>query len=178
MNEMNDPRPCPRCKRVLPVDAFGICRARKDGRNLYCKTCVREKIKEFRRALKENSHRIREKIAESAPRPTTSRIRPRTLVQLIEGFIRTAGICTYEEISREFKGNIFNDEAICEAIAVLMLRAREITYTVIGDTRFYLPADVSAPRTTTPRPLVSDNTSVFMKFNMPQSRTEKPHGTV
>jgi hypothetical protein len=32
---------CPRCEESLPLSEFGICRARKDGLNLYCKRCVR-----------------------------------------------------------------------------------------------------------------------------------------
>ena len=44
---------CPICTNDLPVSEFGICRARKDGRNLYCKSCIREKVTTQRRALKE-----------------------------------------------------------------------------------------------------------------------------
>src|SRR5215203_4130509 len=44
---------CPICSNDLPVSEFGICRARKDGRNLYCKSCIRQKVTQSRRALKE-----------------------------------------------------------------------------------------------------------------------------
>ena len=44
---------CPICISDLPLDEFGICRARKDGRNLYCKGCIRNKVTQSRRALKE-----------------------------------------------------------------------------------------------------------------------------
>ena len=44
---------CPICANELPVSEFGICRARKDGRNLYCKSCIRNKVTQSRRALKE-----------------------------------------------------------------------------------------------------------------------------
>src|ERR1700754_1221250 len=44
---------CPICSQDLPIAEFGICRARKDGRNLYCKSCIRKKVTESRRALKE-----------------------------------------------------------------------------------------------------------------------------
>src|SRR5690348_17571726 len=43
---------CPICSTELPISEFGICRARKDGRNLYCKSCIREKVTQSRRALK------------------------------------------------------------------------------------------------------------------------------
>src|SRR5256885_7563530 len=44
---------CPICSQDLPISEFGVCRARKDGRNLYCKTCIRKKVTDSRRALKE-----------------------------------------------------------------------------------------------------------------------------
>src|SRR5215204_2572423 len=44
---------CPICSQDLPISEFGICRARKDGRNLYCKSCIRHKVTQSRRALKE-----------------------------------------------------------------------------------------------------------------------------
>src|SRR5712664_797474 len=56
MTERAELRPeaklCPICSQVLPLTEFGICRARKDGRNLYCKGCIRQKVTESRRALK------------------------------------------------------------------------------------------------------------------------------
>jgi hypothetical protein len=44
---------CPICTQELQLTEFGVCRARKDGRNLYCKSCIRKKVTESRRALKE-----------------------------------------------------------------------------------------------------------------------------
>ncbi len=44
---------CPRCKESKPADEFGICRERKNGRNLYCKPCIRAKINAHRAALRE-----------------------------------------------------------------------------------------------------------------------------
>ncbi len=44
---------CPRCKDWKPTDEFGICRERKNGRNLYCKICIRQKINAHRAALRE-----------------------------------------------------------------------------------------------------------------------------
>jgi hypothetical protein len=43
---------CPICSQLLPLTEFGICRARKDGRNLYCRGCIRKKVTESRRAFK------------------------------------------------------------------------------------------------------------------------------
>src|ERR1044072_6621132 len=44
---------CPICSQDLPLSEFGVCRARKDGRNLYCKGCIRKKVTDSRRALEE-----------------------------------------------------------------------------------------------------------------------------
>src|SRR6478672_2151958 len=44
---------CPICTLELTVSEFGVCRARKDGMNLYCKTCIRMKVNRSRKALKE-----------------------------------------------------------------------------------------------------------------------------
>src|SRR6195256_2367758 len=44
---------CPIGSQELPIAEFGVCRARKDGRNLYCKSCIRNKVTQSRRALKE-----------------------------------------------------------------------------------------------------------------------------
>src|SRR5258706_14053396 len=43
---------CPICAQNLPLTEYGICRARKDGHNLYCKSCIRKKVSESRRAFK------------------------------------------------------------------------------------------------------------------------------
>lgn len=44
---------CPRCEQDLEISEFGICRDRKDGLNLYCRRCIREKIAIQRAAVKE-----------------------------------------------------------------------------------------------------------------------------
>src|SRR5688572_31800042 len=44
---------CPICIQALPLSEFGVCRARSDGRNLYCKSCIRKKVTDSRKALKE-----------------------------------------------------------------------------------------------------------------------------
>lgn len=31
---------CPKCNTPLPLSEFGVCNARPDGRNLYCKGCA------------------------------------------------------------------------------------------------------------------------------------------
>lgn len=43
---------CPFCHEDLPISEFGLCRARKDGLNLYCKACIRVKVKAQRESVK------------------------------------------------------------------------------------------------------------------------------
>src|SRR5687767_15406548 len=49
----SETKECPLCNQALSLSEFGICRARKDGRNLYCKSCIRKKVTDSRQALRE-----------------------------------------------------------------------------------------------------------------------------
>jgi len=49
---MLDTKQCPICSQDLPLSEYGICRSRKDGRNLYCKSCIRKKVSDSRKAFK------------------------------------------------------------------------------------------------------------------------------
>lgn len=55
----------------LSIDNFGICRARKDGRNAYCKECVAAKVKAHRAQRKEwllvQTQRQRNEIVQRKP---------------------------------------------------------------------------------------------------------------
>lgn len=176
---------CQHCKNELPVKEFGICRARPSGRNCYCRVCA---------MLKMRSHRLRQRQREAAreevlktakpvidlPLPSRSRNQPLSLEDEIARFVRKVGICTYIEIEREFKA-ISSKEEIGLCIADLLLHAKTITSTVIGDTRFYLPKPVAPTRRERPRKVETDNSSAFMRFNMPHSnlaRRERHHGSV
>jgi hypothetical protein len=51
--QLADLKHCPRCEEDLPLMKFSVCRARKDGLNLYCRNCTQEKVADFRRHLAE-----------------------------------------------------------------------------------------------------------------------------
>lgn len=73
---------CPRCEGSYPLSEFGICRARKDGLNLYCKPCIRQKINAGRQDLREmrDARRTAIKTEHSQRQPVTpdrSRLRDR-----------------------------------------------------------------------------------------------------
>lgn len=140
-----DLKRCPRCERWLSrTDDFGVCRARADGLNLYCKVCIREKIQITRAALRE--YRARNKPTQPAlidqalhlpPNPSDRRI-ARVLRKLspsdrVRETIRL-GARTYGEIYR--KTRLSKDE-VCDALANLLLWTREIRTEVIKGVRMY-----------------------------------------
>lgn len=96
---------CPRCDRVLTPLDFGICRARPDGRNLYCKQCIREKVGIQRTQIRAY------KLAQKAKRKPCTKARPlwkekRTFKLPVYDVVRMAvqrGAKTQEEIQRMTK---------------------------------------------------------------------------
>ena len=136
---------CPICSSDLPISEFGICRARKDGRNLYCKSCIRNKVTQSRRALKEyKSVRKRciaqhiemtEQISDNASASqyalrSTSKLSP---VDRVREAIRK-GARTQREIAQETK---LGKDEIGDALANLLLWTREIRTQVVDNTRMY-----------------------------------------
>jgi hypothetical protein len=138
---------CPICNNDLPVGDFGLCRARKDGRNLYCMSCIREKVKESRRAFKEyktirkNREIARylgeeEPVIVSAPKPEKQSPVDRVRVAI------KAGRQTQREIAQQTKLTV---DQVGEAIATLMLWNHEIKSEIKGETRIYFFVEQSEP---------------------------------
>jgi hypothetical protein len=137
---------CPICSQQLPLSEFGVCRARKDGRNLYCKSCIRKKVTDSRRALKE--YRSARKRYVSQPLDSgdamsnqdgdSSTMFPRTISKMspIER-VREAikkGARTQREIAQETR---LGKDEIGDALANLLLWTREIRTQTVDNTRFY-----------------------------------------
>lgn len=131
---------CPICTLDLPLAEFGVCRARKDGRNLYCKSCIRKKVTESRRALKE--YRSARKRYVSQPmgdgNGSADGNYPRILsklspVERVREAIRK-GAKTQKEIAQETR---LGKDEIGDAIANLLLWTREIRTEVVDNTRVY-----------------------------------------
>jgi hypothetical protein len=139
---------CPICSQDLPLSEFGVCRARKDGRNLYCKGCIRKKVTDSRRALKEyRSARKRyvsqpvsenswsTQLGEDSPSAANytrllSKLSP---VERVREAIRK-GARTQKEIAQETR---LGKDEIGDAIANLLLWTREIKTQIVDNTRLY-----------------------------------------
>jgi hypothetical protein len=141
---------CPICSIDLPITEFGICRARKDGRNLYCKSCIRQKVTQSRRALKEYKTARRKYIAQQVdiaellsadssgntqyPAKAMSKLSP---VERVRDAIRR-GSRTQREIAQETK---LGKDEIGDALANLLLWTHEIRTQVVDNTRLYFLND-------------------------------------
>lgn len=144
---------CPICSLQLPLSEFGVCRARKDGRNLYCKSCIRKKVTDSRRALKEyrsaRKRYVSQPLLETADAllndgGNSSTMFPRVLSKLspIER-VREAikkGARTQKEIAQETR---LGKDEIGDAIANLLLWTREIRTQTVGNTRLYFISEAT-----------------------------------
>ncbi len=63
MNELY----CPRCDQKLDENQFGISRARPNGRNLYCKICIRKLVYASRQALRERDRARKQALTGKRP---------------------------------------------------------------------------------------------------------------
>lgn len=146
---------CPICSQDLPISEFGICRARKDGRNLYCKSCIRQKVTQSRRALKEYKSARKRYISQQIemtdmvagdtasahyPSKSVSKLSP---VERVRDAIRK-GSRTQREIAQETK---LGKDEIGDALANLLLWTHEIRTQVVGNTRLYFLNEADEPAT-------------------------------
>lgn len=134
-NEASDHKVCPICQRNLTFSEFGICRARKDGRNLYCKSCIRQKVTQSRRALKEYKSARKGYISQqvkisdllnggvsNSTHYTAKSLSKLSPIERVRDAIRR-GSRTQREIARETK---LGEDEIRDALANLLLWTQEI----------------------------------------------------
>ena len=139
---------CPICSQDLPLSEFGVCRARKDGRNLYCKGCIRKKVTDSRRALKEYRSARKRYVSPSlsgratqpqfdggasSPASFSRLLSKLSPVERVKEGIRK-GARTQKEI-RKLTG--LGDDEVGEALANLLLWTREIKTQIIDNNRHY-----------------------------------------
>jgi len=149
---------CPICNEDLPMVSFGICRARQDGRNLYCMSCIREKVTASRRKLKEYKQ-IRKTILQSkiktqleVPIRIVEREYP---IDRVRNAIRS-GFNTQGLICRETK---LPKDIVTDLIADLLLWKKEIRSELSGETRIYFLVEEK------PAPVVQRKPSVLGGFS-------------
>ncbi len=136
---------CPICSALLPLSEFGICRARKDGRNLYCKVCIRRKVTDSRKALREYKSRKRY-VEVLATVPATSEsdltspvqyasrvVNKLSPVERVREAIRH-GARTQKEIAQATK---LGKDEIGDGLANLLLWTREIRTEMVNNVRLY-----------------------------------------
>lgn len=145
---------CPRCEQSLTLLEFGVCRARKDGLNLYCKRCIRQKIAQSRHALREYKNaRIKHG---STVVPEGSRLAidvkagfsPRRIARMLRKLspadrVREAIRCGAETQTQIAQVTRLPKDEVCDALANLLLWTREIRTQVIDHTRRYFVNEVS-----------------------------------
>jgi len=145
---------CPICSHDLPITEFGICRARKDGRNLYCKRCIRQKVTQSRRALKEYKSARKKYISQQVEitellngdqsggaHYTAKSLSKLSPVERVRDAIRR-GSRTQREIAQETK---LGKDEIGDALANLLLWTHEIRTQVVDNTRLYFLNDAADP---------------------------------
>jgi len=145
---------CPICSHDLPITEFGICRARKDGRNLYCKSCIRQKVTQSRRALKEYKSARKKYISQQVEitellngdqsggaHYTAKSLSKLSPVERVRDAIRR-GSRTQREIAQETK---LGKDEIGDALANLLLWTHEIRTQVVDNTRLYFLNDAADP---------------------------------
>ena len=145
---------CPICTLDLPIIEFGICRARKDGRNLYCKSCIRQKVTQSRRALKEYKSARKRYISQQVEitellngdqsggaHYTAKSLSKLSPVERVRDAIRR-GSRTQREIAQETK---LGKDEIGDALANLLLWTHEIRTQVVDNTRMYFLNDAADP---------------------------------
>jgi hypothetical protein len=145
---------CPICSSELPISEFGICRARKDGRNLYCKSCIRQKVTQSRRALKEYKSARKRYISQqveisellngdpsNGTHYTAKSLSKLSPVERVRDAIRR-GSRTQREIAQETK---LGKDEIGDALANLLLWTHEIRTQVVDNTRMYFINDATEP---------------------------------
>src|SRR3977135_800286 len=156
IDRLIDTKECPICAQNLPLTEYGICRARKDGRNLYCKSCIRKKVSESRRAFKAyksvRHQYVIQKIepgaeldAETNGLPARRQYVTRQISKMAPAErVREAiknGARTQKEIAQ---GTKLGKDEIGDALANLLLWTHEIRTEIVDNNRVYFINDAAS----------------------------------
>ena len=139
---------CPRCEESLPLAEFGVCRARKDGLNLYCKRCIRQKIALSRQALREyKKARVKHGTTTASQKGAVSldgkiAFSSKRIARMLRKLspadrVREAIRCGAETQTEIVQVTKLPKDEVCDALANLLLWSRQIRTQVINHTRRY-----------------------------------------
>ena len=145
---------CPRCNSTLPLDDFGISRARKDGRNIYCKRCNRDRTNASRQSARERQKaQLDVRAVSSVGNGSATTPGPIESIRRFEmpcSLVSRASVClTPVERVREairsgpktqreiLELTRLSKDEIGEALADLLLWMHEVGTKMVGDTRLY-----------------------------------------
>lgn len=110
---------CPKCEKDLPIDSFGICKSRSDGRNGYCRVCIVATVRAFRQRKREMKAAIRghKRMIEALERKqfVKSPYVPLSALAKVKNAVRD-GCMTRDEIRARTRLQWDN---LCEALAEL-----------------------------------------------------------
>lgn len=185
---------CPICAQALPISEFGICRARKDGRNLYCKSCIRKKVTESRQVLREyrsarkryvSQQTLEAQGSDSSPQVFSRMLSKLSPIERVREAIKK-NARTQKEIAQETK---LGKDEIGDALANLLLWTHEIRTEVVDNTRMYFinhaadggPLQVETPQVPRRKPDVPSSFSALqglMPGRKPEGETDKIGGWV
>ena|SRR5215208_4846595 len=145
--QVSDLKHCPICTNDLPVSEFGICRARKDGKNLYCKDCIREKVSRQRAQIREMKMNrrgalIATGVIENKPwvvvdpvhRDPVHRDPITKVLEVIRNGARTQAQIGFRTKLRK--------DVIGDVLAELILDRGEVVSQSVGDRRYYFIREV------------------------------------
>ena len=178
IDRLIDTKQCPICSQDLPLTEYGICRARKDGRNLYCKSCIRKKVSESRRAFKAyktvRHQYVVQKTEPGASSDTetsalpsrrqyvTRQVSKMTPAERVREAIKN-GARTQKEIAQ---GTKLGKDEIGDALANLLLWTREVRTEVVENNRMYFINEAA------PEPVIYRDEAAAQK--LPQRKRDVP----
>lgn len=142
---------CGRCHQQKAINCFGICRARKDGRNHYCKPCIldivhqhRDRKREMKRARIEVRTRAEERaikdIQDFERKPNVISPILHTCLSKVRYAIRD-GYKTRQEIKA---ATGLTSQQISDALAILMFEEETITLRRIEGEAYFFVRRVAA----------------------------------
>lgn len=120
------------------MSRFGICRSRKDGRNLYCKRCISQKVAESRQKLREYKAAKKANRTVTLPLfdvvpPVVVPVRCLAADDRVKAVMRE-GARTLQEIAKRAQMDI---DLVDVTVATLVLQKAARLTNVANDVRYY-----------------------------------------